>query len=114
MATDKEIKDNVIDLSKAGQVNEAGKITDDELGAIRTIQNRRTEITVKLGQVRLEQLRLQTMVANVSQAENQLVEEFNRLLQQEQDTFKSLADKYGQGQLNPQTGEFTPLENVEV
>ena len=107
MASKKQVEETVIDLSEQAT---NGKITEDEVGAIRTIRNRSAEITLKIGQLRLEQVRVQTRLAQVTQAEVELLEEYGRLVQQEQDTFKSLSDKYGQGSLDLDTGTFTPLQ----
>ena len=45
---------------------------------------------------------------NVSKAEDELRKKFIEVQQSEQDLIKELNDKYGDGTLNPQTGEFTP------
>jgi len=106
-------KDGVLDLSQnvvEDAVVNNGQLTEDEIGAVRNIRNRSTEITLKLGQLRLEQIRVQSRLAQVNNSETELIEEYGRLVQQEQDTFSSISEKYGQGELNLETGTFTPAE----
>ena len=41
-------------------------------------------------------------------AKDELRVKFTEIQQEEQELIQSLNDKYGEGTLNPQTGEFTP------
>jgi hypothetical protein len=106
------LKDGVIDLSDNATVVTESTISVDEVGAIRTIRNRSVEITNKLGQVRLEYLRIESQAERVRGVEAELLEEYKRLVDQEQDTFKSLNEKYGDGKLDLDTGTFTPTSAV--
>lgn len=104
----KDVQDTVMDLSTPTATVTPSTITDDEVGAIRTIRKRSSELVVKLGQVRLEQIRINSLANQVGEAEKEVLAEYGRLVQQEQDTFKSLSEKYGDGSLDLETGTFTP------
>jgi len=108
--TDAKVVDEPTETTSNGSVQGSTQISQDDLGALRAIRTRYSELVNKLGQVSIEKVRLQTLQNTVKKAEDEAIEEYNRLVQQEQDTFNALSERYGQGNLDLETGKFTPAK----
>ena len=77
------------------------KFTDEELKSLGDLQQDYQRITNSYGQIALAKHNLEEQEAAVKS-------EFENTRQQEQKLLNSITEKYGPGQLNPQTGVFTP------
>ena len=82
------------------------KFTDEEQNSIKELRQQVTLLFTQLGQVRVERERRLTEIDNL---ESQLLQQHKELTEKEQELFKSLNEKYGDGNYNPETGEFTPI-----
>ena len=89
------------------------KFTDDELKSIQEISQKSNEITNRFGQLAIAKINLEKQSEAVEEEEFKLLEESEALKKQEQETLQSITDKYGPGQLDPQTGVFTPSVEVQ-
>ena len=89
------------------------KFTDDELKSIQEISQKSNEITNRFGQLAIAKINLEKQSEAVEEEEFKLLEELEALKKQEQETLQSITDKYGPGQLAPQTGVFTPSVEVQ-
>lgn len=79
------------------------KFTEEELAAIRTLNEKTRAVTLELGEIELAKLQLQRR--------RKFAEEYLANLRAEQEANgKALTEKYGDGELNPETGEFTPIQ----
>lgn len=89
---------------------EAIKFTEEEVGQINQLRQEVANVFTQLGQVSLERKR---RIQELDGIENQLIQKHQELQQQEQELFKGLNEKYGDGNYDPNTGEFvpTPTEN---
>ena len=85
----------------AKQLNEKNKFSDEELKKVKNIQNNYINIQNQFGQLRIA-------VLGLEQQEVDLEEIINALREEEGDVLDGITEKYGQGTLNPETGEFTP------
>jgi len=61
-----------------------------------------------LGQVSVQRILLNQQLDNLDQRQSHLEKEYVQVQQQEQDLVKKLNEKYGAGQLDPESGVFTP------
>ena len=77
------------------------KFTEEELKSLGDLQQSYQRITNSYGQIALAKHNLEEQEAAVKS-------EFENTRQQEQKLLNSITEKYGPGQLNPQTGVFTP------
>ena len=77
------------------------KFTEEELKSLGDLQQAYQRITNSYGQIALAKHTLEEQEAAVKS-------EFENTRQQEQKLLNSITEKYGPGQLNPQTGVFTP------
>ena len=82
-------------------MSEEIKFTEEELKSLGDLQQAYQRITNSYGQIALAKHNLEEQDAAVKS-------EFENTRQQEQKLLNSITEKYGPGQLNPQTGVFTP------
>ena len=80
------------------------KFTEEELTQVQNIQRSYQNVQNQFGQLKLAQLRL-------DEQEIQLKDSLNKIQNDETKFLDSITKKYGQGNLNPETGVFTPTEN---
>ena len=77
------------------------KLTQEELQAIATLQQKNTAIVAELGQIELTRMSVE---ARRAAAENFLAE----LRKEEEELANSLNETYGEGTIDLQNGEFVP------
>ena len=82
------------------------KFTDKELEKIKEIQDSYANVQNNFGQLKLAQIRL-------DEQEIGLEESLKEIKSKEKEFLKVITEKYGQGNLNPETGVFTPTESSE-
>ena len=75
------------------------KLTEEEMQSIKNTRNGFDEITVKFGQVEVE-------IANLSSTKEMLIKELSELKNTEREIVKNITDKYGDGELDINTGVF--------
>ena len=85
----------------AKQLEEKHKFTEDELTQVQNIQQSYQNVQIQFGQLKLSQIRL-------DEQEIELEEALKTLQEKEKKFLDGITEKYGQGTLNPETGEFTP------
>ena len=84
------------------------KFTPEELGAITELQQKYTAITFRFGQLYMDKEAIErSMTQNAVDLDN-TKNELGTIRAQERSLANTLQTKYGEGKLNPQTGEFTP------
>ena len=77
------------------------KLTQEELQQLADVQQKRDNLMFELGQIGILKLNLQTREDRIKDFHKELVTEENAVGQQ-------LTEKYGNGSLNLETGEFVP------
>ena len=88
--------------------NKKVKLTDDEIKSIKELQQGYQQLQTTIGSVHL---RKHQLILQVEEAEKQLVElevNFTQMRNDEVELLKNLEEKYGQGNLDMVSGEFTP------
>ena len=88
--------------------NKKVKLTDDEIKSIKEVQQGYQQLQTTIGSVHL---RKHQLILQVEEAEKQLVElevNFTQMRNDEVELLKNLEEKYGQGNLDMGSGEFTP------
>tara|TARA_Y100001938_G_scaffold84020_1_gene115471 strand:- start:60 stop:359 length:300 start_codon:yes stop_codon:yes gene_type:complete len=89
------------------------KFTEKELQSLQELSTKSNEITNRFGQLAIAKINLEKQSEAVEEEEFKLHEELENLKKEEQETLKSITDKYGPGSLDPQTGVFTPSVEVQ-
>lgn len=84
------------------------KLTAEELQKIQDLRTRYETITFQLGQVKIEQLIITDQLKNLQDLETKFVEDYRKMQADEIEFTKSITEKYGIGEVNVETGEFTP------
>ncbi len=99
MAKDKETK--VVESAEM-------KFTDEELQSLQDLQNNYQEKQAQLGQLAVQRILLEQQSDALSVRQEEVQQEYQDAQEQERDIVAKLNEKYGPGQLDPQTGVFTP------
>ena len=86
------------------------KFTEDEMTSLKQLQEDYTTKQEQLGQISVQRILLNQQIDSLQQRQEQLEKEYVEVQQREQGFVKTLNDKYGQGQLDPNTGVFTPTK----
>ena len=84
------------------------KFTEEEMKSLRDLQDSYTQKQAELGQVSVQRILLNQQLENLDQRQSQLEKDYGQIQQTEQDLVKKLNEKYGPGQLDPESGVFTP------
>jgi hypothetical protein len=86
------------------------KFTEEEVSQINQLRQDVADVFTKLGQIQIEKKR---RIEEVTQVEDELLKKHSNLVQLEQDIFKGLNEKYGDGNYDPTTNSFVPTEIKE-
>ena len=79
------------------------KFTPEEIQEIQDLQQLYTTVVTQAGQVHLEEITLH-------ERKGQVEANFGEVKRKEQEILSNLNTKYGEGSINLETGEFTPVE----
>ena len=86
------------------------KFTDEEMKSLQDIQTKYRDLQMSMGALKLQQIAYEKQGDNLAAAEDDLMNQLANMQTEEGELAKSLNEKYGQGQLDPATGVFTPNE----
>ena len=86
------------------------KFTEEELNSLGGLRDTYSAIQNDFGAIKVRKVLLTQQLDSLEEAEVQLETRYTETQKTEQDLVKSLNDKYGPGNLDPQTGVFTPVE----
>jgi hypothetical protein len=81
------------------------KFTDSEIEEINNLRIEVGKVFTEMGSLQIEKRK---QIAEFEQLENSLLQKHSDLAVKEEILFKGLNEKYGDGDYNPNTGEFTP------
>ena len=96
------------DETKKTEESKELKFTDDELQSLQGLQTSYQEKQAVLGQLSVQRILLNQQLDALETRTVEVETEYQVVQQEERDIVKTLNDKYGQGQLDPTTGVFTP------
>ena len=92
-------------------MTETIQFTQEEVQSINQLRQEVSNVFTQLGQISIERNR---RLDELDELEEQLIEKHKQLQQQEQEIFKGLNEKYGDGNYDPATNTFTPTPKEEV
>ena len=84
------------------------KFDADELKKIKELQTTYQSVTARLGQLEVDSILLNQAMVKLEDAKTNLREAYAKAQEDEQAFVQNLNTKYGAGNVNIQTGEFTP------
>ena len=90
------------------------KFTEEELKELGELQTSYQEKQAQLGQIAVQKILLNQQVEAIENRQTELESEYEAVQQSERDLVQKLNEKYGPGQLDPQSGVFTPIPQEET
>tara|TARA_B100001939_G_C16927143_1_gene612244 strand:+ start:1259 stop:1552 length:294 start_codon:yes stop_codon:yes gene_type:complete len=85
------------------------KFTEEELKSLSNLRDTYSAVQNDFGALRVQRTILEQNLQNNLEAEKQVEAKYVETQQAEQELVKTLNEKYGPGNLDPQTGVFTPI-----
>ena len=85
------------------------KFTEDELKQINTIAETYGALQTELGNLGVQKILVDERIQAIQKREEEIRDEWKKNQVTEQELVQTLSDKYGEGTLDPKTGEFTPV-----
>ena len=89
------------------------KFTEEDITSLNELSQKYQSVQMGFGQIRVQKILLDQQKANLEEAEAKLEADYIDIQQKERDIVKELNEKYGPGTLDPETGIFTPTEDVK-
>tara|TARA_A100001515_G_C4565670_1_gene208062 strand:+ start:31 stop:312 length:282 start_codon:yes stop_codon:yes gene_type:complete len=86
------------------------KLTKEELETIDSIRNEASQIFFDLGRIAI---RRRNVLNQIEDDEEKLENQHDDLVKKENDFYQTLQEKYGDGSIEPSTGEFIPSSTEE-
>jgi len=87
------------------------KFTEDEVSKINQLRQDVANLFTRLGQLQIEKKR---RIDEIENLEKEIFEQHQNLVNEEQQIFKELNEKYGDGNYDPNTGIITPIQQESV
>ena len=100
--------------AKVVEASDEIKFSDEELKDLGDLQQSYQDKQGQLGQIAVQKILLNQQVEAVENRQAELEGEYEEVQQTERDIVEKLNEKYGPGQLDPQTGVFTPIPQEEA
>jgi predicted nuclease with TOPRIM domain len=82
--------------------------TQEELTSLKDLQEGYQDIREALGSMEVSRIQAEQRLETIENEKLRLETEYARLTQSEMDLVRELNEKYGPGNLDPNTGVFTP------
>ena len=90
---------------------DAVKFSDEELKGITNVRNMYTQLKNQLGELQVQRILIEAQLDALEKAESDTQEKYKQALQTEQQLVIDLDKKYGRGNLDMESGVFTPFQN---
>ena len=86
------------------------KFTKKEVEAISSLRNGFEEVQTLLGRLEIQRIQTEQALENISNDKLRLETRYSDLVDEERELVANLNEKYGPGNLDPETGIFTPTK----
>ena len=86
------------------------KFTQEELDSLSNLKNAYAQLELSMGKVEMARIQIDQRAEQIEGEKLSLETQINELQKQERVLVESLNEKYGAGNLDPNTGVFTPNE----
>ena len=86
------------------------QLTAEELKSIKDLQTQYNQSIFELGAAEAQLIAIEEQSEKIKKSKKGLVSDLITIEQKESELIKSLQEKYGQGSINPETGEITPVQ----
>ena len=88
----------------------ATTLTETELSALRELREQYALLTTQFGQLKIEKRLVEKELQRLNQLETQFEEQYDSIIESEVALVKQIEDSYGQGNVDLETGMFTPIQ----
>ena len=95
-------------VEKLEEKQSAVKFSDEELNTVKEIQQEYVNIQNQFGQIAMTKIRIEDQMDNILRAEEENRKKLLEVQTKERKFLDGITEKYGEGTLNPDTGEFIP------
>jgi predicted nuclease with TOPRIM domain len=85
------------------------KLSEEEVTQINQLQTDYATITAQMGQLKIEQILLNVQLDRLKELEIKFTKEYLELQVNEESFAKQITTKYGDGDINLESGEFIPF-----
>ena len=89
---------------------EEKKFSEEELKSIQDVADKYSALQTELGNLGVQKILVDERIQAIQKREEEIRDEWKKNQITEQDLVKTLSDKYGEGTLDPKTGNFIPVE----
>ena len=89
------------------------KFSDEELQSLNELSQGYQNVQAAFGQMKVQHILAEQQLSSLEEAEVQMESDYSDLQEKERELVQQLNEKYGPGQLDPQTGVFTPAPEPE-
>ena len=90
------------------------KFSDEELKSLQDLSQSYQNIQNSFGQIKVQKILNQQQADALEEAEVKMDADYKEMQDTERELVQQLNEKYGPGQLDPQTGVFTPVPQEEA
>ena len=90
------------------------KFTEDELKSLGDLSQNYQNIQTSFGQLRVQKILAEQQAEALEEAEVKMEADYKEMQDKERELVQQLNEKYGPGQLDPQTGVITPVPQDEA
>ena len=90
------------------------KFSEEELKELGDLQQSYQDKQAQLGQIAVQKIILNQQIEAIDNRQAELEGEYEEVQQKERESVEKLNEKYGPGQLDPQSGVFTPAPPQEA
>ena len=90
------------------------KFSEEELKELGDLQQSYQDKQAQLGQIAVQKIILNQQIEAIDNRQAELAGEYEEVQQKEREIVEKLNEKYGPGQLDPQSGVFTPAPPQEA
>jgi hypothetical protein len=88
--------------------NQEVVVPEEEIKEIKSLQEKYQGLALQLGQITLQRSQLTRELENIESNEQKLLVAYDEARESEEEIVKKMTDKYGIGNLDVETGKFTP------
>jgi len=84
------------------------QLTEQELQQIQDLRLKYANVTAQLGQLKVEQILVNKQLTRLNDLENQFIKDYEQVQTDEEQFAKTITEKYGIGDVDVESGIFTP------
>ena len=95
---------------KYKEATEPVKFTEEEMKTVEELKKTYGSVQVQFGQAAIAKIKLEEEIDGLNKYANDLREQFIETQKKETEFLDTIKEKYGDGELNPESGIFTPAK----